>query len=345
MDLQAELSENQRKVDFDNFDMSIRELVSLVEEETLDIAPVYQRQFRWPEEHQSEFIESVFLGLPIPPIFAAANSNGTWDLIDGVQRLSTLIHFLGNQEQLSKISREEPLRLSKLTKLKGFNGKTFRDLPEAVKLKFKMGSLRIVTITDKSDMEVRFDLFERLNKGGVILEPQEIRNCIFRGQFASWLAELSEDANFRNVVRIPSKKANNGTPEEMVLRFFAFYHSYDKFNHYVIEFLNKFMEESTKSFKYRKNRRIFDRTFEELDRVYPEGIVRGRSSQTPVNLFEGIAVGAALALDEREYIDRNVAQDLLESSQLQKYSGAGSNTRKMVRQRIEYCYEAFRDES
>ena len=88
-DMQAELDELKRKVDFNSYDISVKELLSLVRDGTIDIAPEYQRQFRWKEDRQSELIESVLLGIPIPNLFMATNADGTWELIDGVQRLST----------------------------------------------------------------------------------------------------------------------------------------------------------------------------------------------------------------------------------------------------------------
>jgi len=81
-----QLEKQRRKVDFDTFDFSVKELASMAEEGIIDVAPEYQRQFRWPKANQSRFIESVFLGIPIQSLFMAANKDGTWELIDGVQR-------------------------------------------------------------------------------------------------------------------------------------------------------------------------------------------------------------------------------------------------------------------
>ncbi len=101
-DFVNQLENETRKVDFDSFDISVKELVSMSEEDIIDVAPEYQRQFRWPEENQSRLIESVFLGIPVPSLFMAANRDGSWELIDGVQRLNSLIHFVGTDKQLEK---------------------------------------------------------------------------------------------------------------------------------------------------------------------------------------------------------------------------------------------------
>ena len=126
-DLAAQLIEQKRKVDFDTFDITVKELIAMVRDKLVDIAPDYQRQFRWGSDGQSRFIESVFLGIPIPSLFMAANQDGTWELIDGVQRLSTLIHFAGDGKVHQRLGIEEPLTLSSLEKLDSFNGETFHD--------------------------------------------------------------------------------------------------------------------------------------------------------------------------------------------------------------------------
>lgn len=159
------------KVDFNTYDLSVKELISMVNDNLINIAPEYQRQFRWDEERQSNLIESLFLGIPIPSLFTATNADGTWELIDGVQRVSTIIHFAGTEEQRNKINLKnmKELKLQGLKKLQDFNNHRFSDLPLDIQTKFKLTSMKVTTLSDKSDKDVRFDLFERLNKGGVIL--------------------------------------------------------------------------------------------------------------------------------------------------------------------------------
>ena len=89
-DIIGELNEQKRKVDFNSYDISVKELISMVGEGIIDIAPEYQRQFRWKEDRQSVLIESIFLGIPVPSLFMATNIDGSWELIDGVQRLRGL---------------------------------------------------------------------------------------------------------------------------------------------------------------------------------------------------------------------------------------------------------------
>lgn len=177
-DLQSQLMEQKMKVDFNSYDLSIKELISMISDDLINIAPEYQRQFRWDSERQSSLIESLFLGIPVPSIFMATNADGTWELIDGVQRISTILCFAGSDEDRKKINAKtiSALKLKGLDKLTLFNDKSFFDLPNDIQNKFKLTSIKVTTLSDKSDKNVRFDLFERLNRGGVILSDQEIRS-------------------------------------------------------------------------------------------------------------------------------------------------------------------------
>ena len=111
----------------------------------------------------------------------ATNRDATWELVDGVQRLSTIVQFSGTDDDRKILKLKEPLCLEGLEKLTAFNGMCFLDLPRSVQLHFQNRPIKVVTLSDKSDDVVRFDLFERLNTGGVTLTNQEIRSCIFRG--------------------------------------------------------------------------------------------------------------------------------------------------------------------
>jgi hypothetical protein len=338
--LVAQLGENKRKVDFDTFDISVKELVAMVRDGLIDIAPEYQRQFRWTDEAQSTFIESVFLGIPIPSLFTAANSDGRWELIDGVQRLSSLIRFIGD-DQTRAIIGKDPLRLVELTKLSLFNGKTFSELPSSVQLQFALRPLKVTTISDKSDHSVRFDLFERLNTGGVKLEPQEIRRCIFQGPFNELLRRLAQYPAFRKVVKLQKSKEHDATREELVLRFFAFYHNYKSFDHSVIDFLNEYMDAASSQSDFADDESLFKEVFEKLATALPSGIVRGTRNITPINLYESISVGAALAFREKRELVTDDLRKWMNSYQLSALTTGATNSKKMVADRIEYSRDKF----
>lgn len=93
--LQSEVDARSREIHTDRYSMSLNEVVAMYQSKELEVHPEFQRIFRWSPEQQSRLIESVFLGIPIPPIFVAQRKDGVWDVIDGVQRLSTLLRFMG----------------------------------------------------------------------------------------------------------------------------------------------------------------------------------------------------------------------------------------------------------
>ncbi|HRK67927.1 MAG TPA: DUF262 domain-containing protein [Hyphomonas sp.] len=341
MDLATQLNDQRRKVAFDTYDITVQQLVTMFRDGAIDIAPAYQRQYRWDDARQSRLIESIFLGIPVPSLYMAANADGTWELVDGVQRLSTLVRFAGDESLRNKAKITTPLTLNGLEKLSEFNGKSFENLPSSLQLQFNLRPVKVVTLNDKSDLVVRFDLFERLNTGGVSLTDQEIRSCIYRGEFDGFLERLSQNDSFRTVVRLPQSGEKDGTRQEFVLRFFAFLHRYKHFRHSVVDFLNDYMGEASKNFEYSSNEKLFLNTFSALAHALPDGLYRHTHKITPVNLFEAVCVGAALAHRSKGKINTRGMGRWITSTDLRKLTTGATNTPKMVSGRIEFCRDRF----
>jgi Protein of unknown function DUF262 len=341
-DLVGQLAQQRRSVDFDTFDIVLQQIVSMVKSKAIDIAPAYQRQFRWDNERCSELVESIFLGIPVPSLFMAANTDGTWELVDGVQRLSSIVKFVGDDELRTRMGVGPALRLEGLEKLSQFNAKTFLELPESIRLQFELRPIKVVTLSDKSDSIVRFDLFERLNTGGIALTEQEIRACVFRGSFADFLGRLAADQNFHSAVKLTNRQDHDGTREECVLRFFAYLHRYKQFVHSVAEFLNDYMKEAMKSFDQPEGDAIFKKTFLQLAGTLKHGIVRPtRKGITPLVLFEGVAVGAALAIKQAGKLKARNVETWLASQELRDMTTGATNSPAAVRGRIEFCRDRF----
>lgn len=334
--LTLQLDKERRNVSFDNYDLAVRQLLDMLSSKDINVAPEYQRKFVWEEARQSEFIESVFLGIPIPNLFMATNKDATWEVVDGVQRLSTLINFAGTDSLREGILRSDvPLTLTGLEKLTAFNEKKLSDLPKSVQLAFQNRPLRVTVLNDKSDMNVRFDLFERLNSGGVKLQPQEIRNCVYRGPFNLELKRLAQQEHFRTVVKVSSDDETNGTYEELVLRFFAFLQNYRDFEHSVLDFLNSYMAAANQQMPSPAILAIFGHTFDFLATELPDGIIRAKRI-TPFNLFEAIAVGTALVVQSSGNPRSGVLAGLLNDEELRQLTSGGTNRKKMVIGRIEF---------
>ena len=339
--LQEQLDSERRLVSFDSYDLSVRQLLEMFESGEILVPPEYQRQFIWDASRESQLIESVLLGIPIPSLFMATNSDSTWEIVDGVQRLGTLAHFFGTVKLLEKINRPQPLQIEELEKLSALNGQAYEPLAKSVQLLFATRPMRVTVLNDKSDLSVRFDLFERLNTGGISLTNQEIRNCVFRGFFNNDIKRLALDQNFLSVIRLKPSEVKNGTAEEFVLRFFAFLDRYKEFDHSVKDFLNEYMEGCSSSKVSPAFEVLFKKTFAILKNELPTGIVRGNRGVTPKNLYEGIAVGMALAVKSGKLIRKAKLLSLMDDEALRSFTTGATNSKKAVKGRIEYVRDAL----
>jgi AcrR family transcriptional regulator len=344
-DQRKELDKQRRQVDFDTYDVTVDELLRRVEKGRIDVAPAYQRKFRWDKPRQSALVESIFLGIPVPPLFMATNASAgkpnSWEVVDGLQRVTTLVNFAGNDLAREKIGLDgTPLKLEELDKLQTFEGYSFNRLPDDLRTLFEDRPLKVVVLNDKSDRRVRFDLFERINTGGIKLSHQEVRECVFRGPFIELLEELAQRDDFNTLIHLSLNNQDDGTREEFALRFFAYLEKYEQFEHAVKEFLDEFTIASLKEPDVKRREREFDRTFSYLARCFPDGL-KSRKGVTPVNMFEGVAVGAALALRENPKL--RVPKDLswVHGAEFREFISGATNTRARVRGRVEYCRDKF----
>jgi len=335
--IQEQLDTNRRSVAFDSYDITLKQLYDMVLEGMVDIAPEYQRHFVWDQTRQSALIESLFLGIPIPSLFMATNRDASWEVIDGLQRLTTILNFIGDAEELSYLKiNHKKLKLSGLEKLDSMNGLLYEDLPKSMQFMLQTRPLRITVLNDRSDFNVRYDLFERLNTGGVTLHEQEIRNCVYIGEFNDFIKELAGNEDFRSVVKMTENAERLGSYEELVLRFFAYHQDSASFVHSVKGFLNDYMEKKTNSFKDKKHlNELFLATFRAINENLPDGIVRGaRKNVTPIVLYEAITVGCAKAIESGEQYDLSQLAPLLDDTELKKCTTGATNSRKMLEKRV-----------
>lgn len=226
--LEEELEQYRRQIATDAYPMSIGELANLYRDGELDIHPEFQRIFRWTNMQRSRLIESILLGIPLPGIFVAANDKGIWDVVDGVQRLSTIFQFMG-------ILRDEsgqlvpPLQCDEVPFLKSLKGIKFDDdadpdnsLVARQRIDFKRARIDVKIIMRRSDNRAKYDLFQRLNSYGSVASEQELRNCLLVSMSKShynWLAELANYAPFKNVLELPERLFQEEYHTELALRF------------------------------------------------------------------------------------------------------------------------------
>ena len=181
----------------------------------LVLAPDFQRKDVWDKKHQSELIESILLGIPIPLIYLFENEQGERQIIDGKQRVTTLKLFMNNE-----------LALTSLFMLPTLKGARFDDIPPLLQAKLEDYLLHYYVIQPPTPEHVKFNIFERINRGGVSLNKQEMRHALYQGKATSLIQELAESEAFKNATG-NGVKANRMRDRYLILRFIAFslYHT------------------------------------------------------------------------------------------------------------------------
>lgn len=231
MSLIDEVNEKRKEIRTDGFAISISEWASLYESKEIDIHPEFQRFYRWNNAQKTNLIESILLGIPIPPIFVSQRKDGIWDVVDGLQRLSTIYQFMGVLKDENS-NNLDPLTLSGTKYLPSLEGKKWNnpDDPESsfsqeLRLIIKRSKVNVSIILKESDETAKYDLFQRLNTGGSDLSPQEVRNCILvmlNREFYTWLQSLSSYPAFQECVSLSDRPIKESYDLELALRFLIF---------------------------------------------------------------------------------------------------------------------------
>ncbi|EGT3610767.1 DUF262 domain-containing protein [Morganella morganii] len=240
-DIEEVITKKRNSLKADRLDMSFGELMNMYEDEDLFITPEYQRAFRWSNFQQTRFIESVLLGIPIPPIFVAEDDKGKWEVVDGLQRISTIFSFFGI---LSSFPEKNNLQLCKGEMVAELENITIDSLPIRLKTTIKRAVCRVEIVRWDSNEDIRYELFNRLNTGASPLSDQEIRNCIFRSypvDLNQVLRDVAAMPNFIDLISPSSTKKEEMFLEELVLRYFAFKHFNGDFKATIPNFLSDFM--------------------------------------------------------------------------------------------------------
>ncbi|MDD4754034.1 MAG: DUF262 domain-containing protein [Desulfitobacteriaceae bacterium] len=274
MDLIHAVDDKVKQVRTRSLDISFNELLDMYNNGELIIDPEYQRLFRWGKDKQSRFMESLIIELPIPPIFVLERTEGIYELIDGLQRVTSYLHFRGKQTNDS-IPEEDKggFRLEGCDIVKELNGYNYEELPNPLKIKLKRNFIRVEVLRKESDSRLRFYMFKRLNTGGEELSPQEIRNCIMRllsPEFNDFIIEMSLNPDFKKCIsNISDDKLEAKGDQELVLRFFTFKNYRDRYRHDVNPLMDEYMEAVSDPtlnviFDYATEKLIFEKTFKVL---------------------------------------------------------------------------------
>lgn len=372
--LEQQITEERERLSTDRMDISFGELINLYKNKELIIRPEYQRLFRWNIEQKTSLIESILLGIPIPPIFVAEDANGIWELVDGLQRVSTFISFFGElMEDLSSVSSltDDQLELfdeeifeensSLIIKLgnkwkldagslvPSLDGLDIDTLPTKYRLNLKRAVCRVEILRGESNIAMKYELFKRLNSGGSKLTPQEIRNALYRQSnpiVNLFLVELSQNQIFQRLTALSKQKKQELYDQELILRFIALYKNLHSINNNLENFLDHFMDQATKpnAFEPELYKSIFIEVLELINTVGDDKLFRNDRGLFVPALFEGITIGIAEHIhiyrgNPKLVLDK--ISELRKDTEFKRFSGSASNSRSRIKNRLTRANQIF----
>lgn len=285
---------------------SCADLFRMAEDGSLEIQPIFQRDVVWKGPDQTQFINSLIKQLPIPSLcFAYDYKLGKWIVIDGLQRISAIVKFL----------RGDDWKLATLPDINStLSGKNAATIKNAKTGELKLFYTRIQNQTlpinvlrcdfsKKSHNEYIFTIFHRLNSGGVKLNNQEIRNCIFTGEFNGLLKTLDKNSDWRTINNMKAVENYRFTKQEAILRFFAFKDGRADYKGAVAKFLNDYM------FKHRHAKPPFidaqTTLFERVVKVINENIFESSApTRLPNTVLEALMIGVAENIGKAEGLSK-----------------------------------------
>lgn len=339
--LNDEITNAQRLVKTDAYQMSVGEIINMYKDEEFVINPDFQRLFRWEIGQKSKLIESLLLGIPIPSIFVFEKEDSTWELIDGLQRISTLLEFMGELKDPGTNELTPPTALVATKYLPSLDKAVWEssDLVADVardeqnplsgpqQLAIKRSRLSVEILKRPSENATKYDLFQRLNAGGIAANAQELRNCIIimvNRDYATFMRRLADLQPFRAVLAASEDQIEKQRHMEYVSRFLVLtYAPYDG-RLDVEEFVDEGIVTLATANETLEAGATFTATFNLLNEAYGENALRRFQNGQPIGrvglaAFEGVAVG----------IGRNIAG-----------IQAKPNPVEYVRQRVREFWEA-----
>lgn len=347
VNLEDILDKARQNVKTDSYPMSLGELASMYENGEIVLRPEYQRYFRWEPEQKSKLVESILIGLPLPSIFLAQDENGNWEVVDGMQRLSTIFDFMGilkPETTKSEYYKSFKKLTDELFYLSEFEGKKWSDFTRRIQLDFKRTKVQLTILLRETDLEAKFELFQRLNSGGTQISGQELRNAIMAGskpQLLKWFEKLAAYQPFVNVCGLADRDLSVRMDVELVLRFIVFLSpeianlpkskSVDVF---LTSALRKILDSST--FDTASQERLFKATFDNINASWGDNALRYKGKpgmgKFSISFFEAVALGIAQnvsALPNAKVLKERIAK-IGSDPVFVAASGSGKNAQRRI---------------
>lgn len=330
-----QIGSKKQEVRFSTREYVAEFLVHKFKEEEFFIPFEYQRNFVWTDKDCSYFIESVLIGLPIPYMFFADTDDGRTEIVDGAQRMNALVNFVNDD-----------LALTDLGILTTVNGKTFSELPIEVQRRFYNASFRVVYLEEGTTVEVRQEIFRRINSSGKQLRSQEIRRGSMDGDFSKLVKELSQNKLFAELAPLSVTARKHYEDMELVTRFFAYhdgYPNYDGYRDRVASYLDGYTRDMNDLLNIQPGLReqYVDRFNKMLAYVHaslgPLGFRKTATSKsTPHARFEAISVGVAVALDKKPDLSDQDMSWVNGDEFLNLVRSDSANVKSKLKARIDY---------
>ncbi|UTV99159.1 DUF262 domain-containing protein [Marinomonas rhizomae] len=339
------ISSKRNSLKTDRLDMSFGELMNMYEEDDLFITPEYQRVFRWSLFQQTRFIESVLLGIPIPPIFVAEDGEGKWEVVDGLQRISTIFAFFG---LLNSVADKNNSTLTEGEMVKELDGITINSLSLKLKTTIKRSVCRVEIVRWDSQEDIRYELFNRLNTGSSPLSEQEIRNCIFRSypvDLNQVLRDVAQVPEYEKLISPSPKKKEEMFLEELALRYFAFKHLEGNFKKTVAQFLTEFMRDVSNNsiaFDIEGEKNEFIKFVNFLLEKFGKEIFRPKGNFAN-HIFDSLAYAVPKTYTSIEGNEAEIERAIRALLDDEKYNSIGTSTfsNMRIRDRMDRAMEIF----
>lgn len=270
-DTPLEIAPDRRRVKTDKQDLPVETLQGRVNKGKLNLQPEFQRNFVWNRSKASRLIESLLLDIPIPVIYVAEEPNKTYSVVDGQQRLTSICAFING-----KFPDGQDFKLSSLQVLTELNRKSFKDLDTELQEAILNSILRLIVIEKDSDPNVKFEVFERLNLGAEKLNDQELRNCIYRGNYNKLLCDLTHNPYMLKVMGSETVHTRM-MDRQLILRFFAMWrNTHLKYKQPIKQFLNYEMDKhrNLSESEVTEMRSIFEKSIEMVYTVFGRSAFR-----------------------------------------------------------------------
>lgn len=362
--LDSEILSKGKEVHTESYSMSIGEVKNLYEEGDLDLHPEFQRFFRWTDEQKHKLIESILLGIPLPSFFVYQTESGIWDVVDGLQRLSTIFEFMGvlKDENGDSMPALEMKRTKYLPSLEGRSWEGTEDqdkLSDSLKRDFKRKKIDFNIILKHSDASAKYELFERLNTGGSSASSQEVRNALLireNHEAFRTIDSMSKNEEFIQTLNLSDTLLDERFDLELISRFIIFRSvdlpilSKTSATDYLTDELLR--RAADKSYNWSHEVDIFERTFQIIYNNLGENSFRKYNVKKEkleggfiVSAFEVIALGIAHNITKVDIQKLDIKQKVKtfwSDKEAGKINWAGRNTTDRLLKTLTYGRDLFK---